>query len=1374
MVGMLLALFGAPAGAEDTDIFTVNKNITSERPNVLIVQDNSANWNTVFAAEKAALVSTVSGLDDRFNVGLMSFVETGGGNTNVDGAYIRAAVRQMTPTNKTALANLVNAFDQTADKSNNAVYGLTMAEIYRYFGGLNATTGQVKRDAAGNTFNSGASGPPSQAVYALPGNAFTSMASNTYVSPIADNCAKNFVIFISNGPGQDNASATSAATAALSGYGGNTSSISLSPNGSQSNIADEWARFLANTDVNASHPLTQNVISYTVDVNPGTTGQGPGWTALLKSIALQGKGKYFAVTGNASDIADALNKIFTEVIAKNSVFAASALPASVNTRGTFLNQVYMGQFRPDGNASPRWPGNMKQYTAGLNSANPPQLELKDSLGNPIADTTYGFLLGDIKSFWTTNSTFWDAAYYPDAQAPVGANNLPIAGTSDNPDGNVVEKGGAAQRLRIAYAGPSPNQVSTRNVYTCTGACASGSSLSTYPFDTTNAAIDATALGINIVASVSNMTYTETTPGVGTVTATATAHGFTTGQSVTISGASQTEYNGLKTVTVVNADTFTFLITVTPPTPAAGTITLTKPTTSVPITVTRSGGTGTTDTATASSGATAHGYASGDSIVVTGATGASANYNKTATITVTGPSSFTYSINVDPPSPGAVSAGTAGTKSINSITRSGTTVTITTAQNHGLSAGNSVTISGVPTASGGTYYNGTFTVATAPANKTFTYAIPTLVPPTTAAGTLSATKATTPITVSSITRSGSTATVTTATAHGLAAGGTFTIAGANDAPYNGTFVAATAATSTTLTYPVTIGPTSPATGTIVATLTGTTSKDELIKWVRGENRQLDDNPSTAAAANTYVRGYLHGDVVHSRPATVNYNRNGDDNDVVVFYGSNDGIFHAVQGGTGTTGGNELWGFIPSEFFKKFNRLFAEQPLIDNTNSSTAKSYFMDGPIATYTFDSNNDGKLDPTVSGASNDKVYLYMSARRGGRFIYALDVTVPTTPKLLWNVSSSTPGFAELGQTWGEGKITKIKGYTNPVLVLTAGYDAANNDALPQTTASMGRGVFLIDAVTGAPIWHAGYAAVSSPPTGMTSVAISGMDYSIPADAAVIDSDADGFADRLYLADTGGNIWRANISAVTSGGAPDKAAWTVTKLAALGGTGSDARKFLSVPDVVAFDGPPATMDSILIGSGDREHPFDVSITNRFYMIKDSHALTAVPASVITESTLYDATLDDIQSANATTAAAASALLATKNGWYITLGTGEKVVTPSITLAGSTVFGTNIPESTLTNTNSCSSGLGEARIYTVNFKNAASVIDNAAPVGTLAANDRYTTVAGGGLPAPPVAISVEINGKFYEGVGMGPTIISPPGLPLASRKRVYWNMLSESK
>ena len=33
---------------DDTDIFLANPNITAERPNVLIILDNTANWNTGF------------------------------------------------------------------------------------------------------------------------------------------------------------------------------------------------------------------------------------------------------------------------------------------------------------------------------------------------------------------------------------------------------------------------------------------------------------------------------------------------------------------------------------------------------------------------------------------------------------------------------------------------------------------------------------------------------------------------------------------------------------------------------------------------------------------------------------------------------------------------------------------------------------------------------------------------------------------------------------------------------------------------------------------------------------------------------------------------------------------------------------------------------------------------------------------------------------------------------------------------------------------------------------------------------------------------------------------------------------------------------
>ena len=48
----------------------------------------------------------------------------------------------------------------------------------------------------------------------------------------------------------------------------------------------------------------------------------------------------------------------------------------------------------------------------------------------------------------------------------------------------------------------------------------------------------------------------------------------------------------------------------------------------------------------------------------------------------------------------------------------------------------------------------------------------------------------------------------------------------------------------------------------------------------------------------MRASVHGDVLHSRPAVINYNRNGDENDVYIFYGANDGMLHAIKGGQST--------------------------------------------------------------------------------------------------------------------------------------------------------------------------------------------------------------------------------------------------------------------------------------------------------------------------------------------------------------------------------------------------------------------------------------------------------------------------------------------
>ena len=56
----------------------------------------------------------------------------------------------------------------------------------------------------------------------------------------------------------------------------------------------------------------------------------------------------------------------------------------------------------------------------------------------------------------------------------------------------------------------------------------------------------------------------------TATVTHTAHGYNDQESILISGCTQTEYNGVFTITVVDANTYTYTVTGAPATPATGT------------------------------------------------------------------------------------------------------------------------------------------------------------------------------------------------------------------------------------------------------------------------------------------------------------------------------------------------------------------------------------------------------------------------------------------------------------------------------------------------------------------------------------------------------------------------------------------------------------------------------------------------------------------------------------------------------------------------------------------------------------------------------------------------------------------------------------
>ena len=325
--GLLLCLSGGvaqPAYAtfdpvnDDTDIFLANPNIAADRPNVLLYVDNTANWNTPFVNEKSALVNVVNSLDDSYNVGLMLFPETGNPNDNTDGGYARFAIRRMTTTNKTVLASIVNNFDKLNDKGNNNTLSLGMVEVYRYYAGLaeRASNHKVKTDYNGNNeFKACTSCNPAhwyttnnpaqdKTAAQTPTDGLGNYALNSnsdgalYNSPIdPTGCSNNYLIYISNGGANENASALSTAQSELSTAGYDTSQIiQINPNGQQGNWMDEWAKFLATADVNGAGVGTPHVFTYTLEVNPITTGQGPSMTALMRSVATNGKGQYFSAT----------------------------------------------------------------------------------------------------------------------------------------------------------------------------------------------------------------------------------------------------------------------------------------------------------------------------------------------------------------------------------------------------------------------------------------------------------------------------------------------------------------------------------------------------------------------------------------------------------------------------------------------------------------------------------------------------------------------------------------------------------------------------------------------------------------------------------------------------------------------------------------------------------------------------------------------------------------------------------------------------------------------------------------------------------------------------------------------------------------------
>src|SRR2546430_634625 len=90
LMSLICALGAVSAHAEDIDIFSENPITTADAPNILIMMDNTSNWNTQFDYEMLAIKNVVNSLSSRpaVNIGIMEQTPQG-----ADGGYMRFAVR---------------------------------------------------------------------------------------------------------------------------------------------------------------------------------------------------------------------------------------------------------------------------------------------------------------------------------------------------------------------------------------------------------------------------------------------------------------------------------------------------------------------------------------------------------------------------------------------------------------------------------------------------------------------------------------------------------------------------------------------------------------------------------------------------------------------------------------------------------------------------------------------------------------------------------------------------------------------------------------------------------------------------------------------------------------------------------------------------------------------------------------------------------------------------------------------------------------------------------------------------------------------------------------------------------------------------------
>jgi type IV pilus assembly protein PilY1 len=494
----------------------------------------------------------------------------------------------------------------------------------------------------------------------------------------------------------------------------------------------------------------------------------------------------------------------------------------------------------------------------------------------------------------------------------------------------------------------------------------------------------------------------------------------------------------------------------------------------------------------------------------------------------------------------------------------------------------------------------------------------------------------------------------------------------------------------------------------------------IDYLAGSRKQED-------AGVMRKRNHLLGAIINSQPVYVSYPSGGysdnyptgspeaaedaqtydefiqahADRPGTLYVGANDGMLHAFDASLkcndtdddgncisygpdpAASAGKELWAFVPRAVYPNLGNLtsvsgFKFAPTVDGT--PVIRDVFFGSSSA-----SNTDNKWHTLLVGG----------LRFGGRGVYALDVTDPTSmaaSKVLWEFDHDSPVSAgcvtnddtacnpdDLGYTYGQPNIGRLANGRWVVIVPTSYYPDCSKGDSPsncQTLAAASNeysALFILDAQTGEQI------AELKTPTDITGVRSFGLGPPVLGDY-----ENDHIDDVAYAGDLAGNLWRFDLSSSTASD------WTVT-LAYQPET-QGAQPITVMPRL--FPDPTTNRFMVVFGTGKYlgadDNKTDDMATQSVYGIRDK--LDDKTPVTVTHDDLQEQTMSEVAGSGDLAGVTLRKLsdndvAADKGGWYIDLVTkdsdgkvtdaGERVVvTPAALFDTNTaIIQTLIPSAT---------------------------------------------------------------------------------------------------